>query len=136
MDWLVLRSNRIKVITEGLFQNLVNLDNLSLFDNKIEFSDQYVNIFQGIDKLRALVLAQNRIKHIPEGLFRNLVNAKGIDLSFNRIASIPEGFFCDLKSLKYISINENKNEDLSKSISSNITICEESINYELEADEE
>jgi len=136
LDSLVLRDSEIKVIPEGLFQNLVNLDYLSLFGNKIEFSDQRVNIFQGLDKLGALVLARNRIKHIPEGLFRNLVNVKRIDLSFNRIASFPERFFCDLKSLKYISINKNENEDLSKSIPSNITICEKGINNELEADEE
>jgi len=136
LDSLVLTENQIKVIPEGLFQNLVNLDYLSLFGNKIDLSDQSLNIFQGLVKLRVLFLAQNRIEHIPEGLFRNLHNLKGIDFSQNRISFFPEGFFRDLKNLKFLQIDDNENEDPSKSIPSNITICEDEIYDRLEDKDE
>ncbi len=136
LDYLNLGGNYIKILPEGLFQNLVNLRILYLEDNEIDLSDQFHSIFQGLDNLRSLCLGFNLIKHIPEGIFRNLVNVKGVIFRYNQIAYFPEGFFRDLKSLKFLDISENGNEDLSKSIPSNITICEDEIDDLIDSDKD
>jgi Leucine-rich repeat (LRR) protein len=122
LNYLNLALNQIKVIPDGLFRNLENLDDLNLHGNEINLLDQCVNIFQGLNKLKALNLSDNQIEQIPHGLFRNMNNLKAIDFEVNRIAYFPEGFFRDLINLKYLVIDENG--VLSKSIPSNITICQ------------
>ena len=132
LKYLNLAFNQIKVIPDGLFRNLANLDDLNLQHNEINLLNQSVNIFQGLNKLKSITLAENQIEQIPHGLFRNLNHLKAIDFEVNRIAYFPEEFFRDLISLKYILVDEN----LSKKIPSNITICVDDFYDYLEKDKD
>ncbi len=107
-----LAINQIKVIPDGLFRNLANLDDLNLQRNEINLLNQSVNIFQGLNKLKSITLAENQIEQIPHGLFSSLNHLKAIDFELNPIAYFPEEFFRDLISLKYILVDENLSKEI------------------------
>ncbi len=99
LEKLDLSDNEIKEILELKLDKLVNLRELYLDSNKIN----YVGKFDRLDNLQILYLSNNKLKYI-DGL-NKFVNLKILHLSDNKIRHIEE--LDDLVNLQKLNLNNN-----------------------------
>ncbi len=93
---LHLESNQIKIIEDGAFKHLPNLEEVSLYDNK--FKSLGAKVFENNSKLKVIWLQGNKIKIIAPETFRNLNQLKSIDFEGNECVGNEIGcFYCDTK---------------------------------------
>jgi hypothetical protein len=78
---IILRSNKIKHIYKGSFNELTNVIRLDLNYQNIQYLER--NCFAGLDSLEVLYLASNEIKNISSGAFDGLNKLTDLDLNFN-----------------------------------------------------
>ncbi|XP_058016516.1 toll-like receptor 5 [Ahaetulla prasina] len=65
------------------------------------------DLFQHLEKLRALNLSSNHLRDLPGNLFQSLTSLEILDLGANRLHKLPEQIFRSLKSLHGLSVRGN-----------------------------
>lgn len=87
-------------------KNLINLQSLLMFGNKIEVFNENITTLR---KLKVLDLSRNELKSIPESL-NNMKELTSINFSSNQIEDMPK--IGDLPNLIIIDISNNKLKSL------------------------
>ncbi|MFH4974122.1 hypothetical protein AB6A40_000831 [Gnathostoma spinigerum] len=100
---LVLSSNRLRELNEGVFEGMNNLQQLSLKDNEIKSIDQ--NVFFSNPNLAMIDLSHNELIDLPSSLLITQLNVLLVDLSFNKMIRTPYGAFS--RRVKTVLLNEN-----------------------------
>ena len=106
---LNLENNFISSIENNSFDSLTNLETLSLALNNITNLNQD-GIFKNLLNLNELNLSRNSIEILNKNLFQNLNKLLIIDLSFNKIELIRNYSFDSLFNLKSLYLNDNSDE--------------------------
>lgn len=102
---LSLRSNEMSIIKPEAFYGLFNLDLLDLGRNKIQIFISY-NLFS-VNNPLTLILDHNKITLLKRSTFYNLYSLRTLDLRHNLIISIESGTFLDLLFLKDLYLSNN-----------------------------
>ena len=131
---LVLVEGEMVVLSAGLFNDLHNLDILSLNDNQLSVLPEKLfassralrilymgdnalttlpaKLLAGLDSLQNLVLDSNRIETLPVGVFDGLSSLTKMDLSDNNLRALPANAFMDLNQLEKLELLQNDLETL------------------------
>ncbi|XP_076250315.1 uncharacterized protein LOC143190105 [Rhynchophorus ferrugineus] len=144
---LDLSRNQIENLSDGVFNNLTDLEVLYLWANSINNITN--ETFKGLIKLKLLELSDNQIRDLPEGAFidlvdlvnislrannlqyihsntfRNCNSLENVRLGMNDLITLENNVFSNLKSLKTIELNNNKLETLPEELFINSTNLEE-----------
>ncbi|KAJ0032657.1 hypothetical protein NQD34_002738 [Periophthalmus magnuspinnatus] len=102
---LHLKSNRLRAIPAGAFENLSNLRELHLQDNLLSSQGIGPMAFSDLKRLEYLDLSNNNLSVVPSGLPKSLLM---LHLEKNSIHSIPADSLSSLRSLEYLVIHNNK----------------------------
>lgn len=102
---LDLGENRISILRNESFDNLLQLTGLRLMDNLI--SNITNGIFYSLRGLHVLNLAKNKIQHIERGAFDKNQEIEAIRLDKNLLTDI-NGIFASLNSLLWLNLSENQ----------------------------
>ncbi|KAK7889067.1 hypothetical protein WMY93_024627 [Mugilogobius chulae] len=102
---LHLKSNKLKEISEGAFENLSNLRELHLQDNLLSSEGIEPTTFSHLSSLEYLDLSNNNLSVVPSGLPKGLLM---LHLEKNSIHTIPADSLSSLRSLEYLVIHNNK----------------------------
>ena len=95
----------LRSIPEGVFDDLTNLEELTISITKIsELPDE---IFDTLTNLKKLTLRGNKLTNLPEGIFRHNKNLGEIDLSKNELTEISENAFDEIESGAKIALHRN-----------------------------
>ncbi|XP_032090105.1 toll-like receptor 5 [Thamnophis elegans] len=73
------------------------------------------DLFQPLEKLRALNLSSNHLRDLPGNLFQSLASLEILDLGENRLHKLPEQIFHSLESLRALRVRGNPLMTLSSS---------------------
>lgn len=103
--YLNLQENRINVIHDQAFQDLVQLENFYLNDNLL--SDLPGLAFKGLTRLKMLNLGGNQLTNVSNTWFSDLVELEVLYLDRNQLVYIEEGTFENLTSLITLHLNSN-----------------------------
>lgn len=103
--YLNLQENRISVIHDQAFQDLVWLENFYLNDNLL--SDLPRLAFKGLTHLKMLNLGGNQLTNVSKTWFSDLVELEVLYLDRNQLLYIEEGTFENLTSLITLHLNSN-----------------------------
>ncbi|XP_028988367.1 carboxypeptidase N subunit 2 [Betta splendens] len=88
---LILASNRLSNLSEGVFGNVTLLERLDLSENRLAFLPE--RIFSELRGMKALHLHGNNISEVGAGLFRDQSAVEQLYLSDNRLEALPPGLF-------------------------------------------
>ncbi|XP_031639841.1 toll-like receptor 7 [Contarinia nasturtii] len=102
---LDLGENRINVLRNESFENMLQLTGLRLMDNLI--SNITNGIFYPLRGLHVLNLANNKIQNIERGAFDKNYKIEAIRLDKNLLTDI-NGIFATLNSLLWLNLSENQ----------------------------
>ncbi|KAM3608435.1 uncharacterized protein V6R79_025259 [Siganus canaliculatus] len=105
LKYLNLQENRINVIHDQAFQDLVKLENFYLNDNLL--SDLPRLAFKGLSRLKMLNLGGNQLTNLSKTWFSDLVELEVLYLDRNQVLYIEEGTFENLTSLITLHLNSN-----------------------------
>lgn len=105
LRYLNLQENRINVIHDQAFQDLVQLENFYLNDNLL--SDLPRLAFKGLGRLKMLNLGGNQLTNVSKTWFSDLVELEVLYLDRNQVLYIEEGAFENLTSLITLHLNSN-----------------------------
>ncbi|XP_054602514.1 nyctalopin [Nothobranchius furzeri] len=105
LRYLNLQENRINVIHDHSFQDLVHLENFYLNDNLL--SDLPRLAFRGLSHLKMLNLGGNHLTNVSKTWFSDLVELEVLYLDRNQLLNIEEGAFENLTSLITLHLNSN-----------------------------
>lgn len=103
--YLNLQENRINVIHDQAFQDLVRLENFYLNDNFLTALPRLA--FKGISRLKMLNLGGNQLTNVSKTWFSDLVELEVLYLDRNQVLYIEEGTFENLTSLITLHLNSN-----------------------------
>lgn len=103
--YLNLQENRINVIHDQAFQDLVQLENFYLNDNLL--SDLPRLAYKGLSRLKMLNLGGNQLTNVSKTWFSDLVELEVLYLDRNQVLYIEEGTFENLTSLITLHLNSN-----------------------------
>lgn len=137
----------IKEISEGAFQDLTRLEELSFDECGIEIIHEKsfwylnkltsldlsynavkkipVNAFRELTELNELLLKKCQITSLPVNVFFNLLKLDSLDLSSNPIKTLPSNIFKSLKSLTSLDVSDCMLEKLSSNLLANNLKLEE-----------
>ncbi|XP_071851326.1 uncharacterized protein [Apostichopus japonicus] len=105
---LMLVSNNIAYIPEGMFQSLKNLSEIYLSKNKIETLSN--TSLLGLNHVRHMDLSNNSLTVIPRGLFSAYGGNHGLlilQLQRNKLTCLWNDTFQGLGNLAYLILNRN-----------------------------
>lgn len=105
LRYLNLQGNRINVIHDNAFQDLVRLENFYLNDNLL--SDLPRVAFKGLSRLKMLNLGGNQLTNVSKTWFSDLVELEVLYLDRNQLRNLEEGAFENLTSLITLHLNSN-----------------------------
>lgn len=105
LKYLNLQENRINVIHDQAFQDLVRLENFYLNDNLLSTLPRLA--FQGLSCLKMLNLGGNQLINVSKTWFSDLVELEVLYLDRNQLVFIEEGTFENLTSLITLHLNSN-----------------------------
>ncbi|XP_072889913.1 uncharacterized protein [Hemitrygon akajei] len=105
LRYLSLRYNRISAIMSHAFQQVPNLETLSLALNGINFIN--ISAFAGLSKLRFLSLTNNAIGEIFHATYMHVRNLEHLKLRNNRIPIIYSGYYSNLSRLVTLDLGGN-----------------------------
>ncbi|KAM9713043.1 uncharacterized protein ACNS7B_023364 [Menidia menidia] len=104
LSTLILRSNNLRSIPVGFFRLCVNVSELDLAQNKIQFIHE--EAFRSLGRLRILTLSNNKLSIVPNAT-RNLPFLSKLDLSSNSIGAIGCRDFGGMTRLSRLSLYQN-----------------------------
>jgi Leucine-rich repeat (LRR) protein len=105
-----LKYNKIDYLEPMLFKTCSNLEYIYLTGNKLKRLDP--NLFDGLYKLIGIYLSSNKIEQLDPQIFTGLINLKELYLRENRLRHLDPRLFNGLNRLTYLRINNNKLECL------------------------
>ncbi|XP_061580356.1 nyctalopin [Cololabis saira] len=105
LKYLNLQDNRINVIHDSAFQDLVRLENFYLNDNLLSDLPRFA--FRGLSRLKMLNLGGNKLTNVSRTWFSDLVELEVLYLDRNQLLNIEEGTFENLTSLMTLHLNGN-----------------------------
>jgi len=94
------------IMSEDVFLNLRNLQELSLVNNKLKKLQKYV--FGTAPYLKSLNLNENLLQVLQDGEFEKLRNLNKLYLENNKISKLIDSPFKNLLNLKYLSLAHNE----------------------------
>jgi len=102
---LDLAGNQLTSVDQRAFEDLVNLEEVSLEANRLSFLPE--PLFSGVRRLKNLNLGLNRLTSVP---VKSLAfpNLQSLSLEFNNITMLPGETLKDLTKLAYLSLTGNK----------------------------
>ncbi|XP_043107397.1 SLIT and NTRK-like protein 5 [Puntigrus tetrazona] len=109
LDLLHLGNNRIALIHDRAFGDLINLRRLYLNGNLIDRLT--ADMFFGLKSLQYLYLEYNKIREIVGGTFRFVPNLQLLFLNNNLLKTLPGGIFSSL-SLSRLNLRSNHFQNL------------------------
>lgn len=109
LDLLHLGNNRIALIHDRAFGDLINLRRLYLNGNLIDRLT--ADMFFGLQNLQYLYLEYNKIREIMGGTFRFAPNLQLLFLNNNLLKTLPGGIFSTL-SLSRLNLRNNHFQNL------------------------
>ncbi|KAI4474599.1 hypothetical protein M0804_014763 [Polistes exclamans] len=101
---LVLSDNGLIDITNDLFFNFPELENMELSNNNLDLP---VDIFDHTPNLRQLVLISSGIDILPLGIFYTLTKLEFLDIMSNNLENIDADLFNQLVSLTNLNLANN-----------------------------
>ncbi|XP_070601980.1 podocan [Erythrolamprus reginae] len=102
---LHLKNNKLEKIPVGAFNELSDLRELYLQNNKLNNDGMDNETFWKLSSLEYLDLSSNNLSQIPPGLPRNVVL---LHLEKNAIKSIGNDVLTQIKNLEYLLLHNNK----------------------------
>ena len=102
----IFENKHVRIADNDVFSNLLELKELHLYNNCIEFIDK--TLFSNLIKLKILSLNNNQIGKIEENSFSNLHNLEYLDLRRNHLSSLSAKSFVGLNNLKVLNLRKNK----------------------------
>ncbi len=106
LEILILDNNQLTALPEGIFANMVQLQNLYLQFN--DLSELQVGAFAGLGSLQKLNLVFNQLTQLQAGVFAGLDSLQELSLSFNQLRGLPAGLFAGLGHLQRLDLYSNK----------------------------
>ncbi|XP_074029651.1 uncharacterized protein [Leptinotarsa decemlineata] len=106
LEELSLANNRIVELHNCSFCGLNNMNHLDLSNNGISVIE--TRVFDGIEKINRLNLNNNNLSIIPLGTFNNISSLRVLFLSNNKIDYISTGTFSNLPNLRTLDISNNR----------------------------
>ncbi|PIK34530.1 hypothetical protein BSL78_28646 [Apostichopus japonicus] len=103
-----LQNSKIKLLHEGTFQGLSNLDKLRMSENEINILPK--GAFTGMPSLQGLYLDSNQITTMQVDAFQGLVNLLVLDLSKNDLPQIGFGVFNQTEDYKLTTLMLQRNQ--------------------------
>lgn len=97
---------KLTSLPAGIFDNLVNLDNLSLRINQFG-SSLSGDLFQHLTNLTDLDLVLAGLTSVPGTIFRGLTKISRLLFIGNKLPTLPVDLFLDLSNLRNLSLTDN-----------------------------
>uniref|UniRef100_A0A3Q3M477 Toll-like receptor 13 n=1 Tax=Mastacembelus armatus TaxID=205130 RepID=A0A3Q3M477_9TELE len=110
---LQLRYNKLSSLTSDIFTLCINVTDLDLTGNQIQFI--HVNAFRSLHGLKTLSLSRNGLKSVPPAT-RNLPTLVELDLSMNNISRLDRDDFANQTKLRRLSLYNNVISALHESV--------------------
>ncbi|KAJ9590044.1 hypothetical protein L9F63_016834, partial [Diploptera punctata] len=102
---LHLANNRIRSVPSALFQDLLNLDYISLESNFIRQLE--ADVFLGLTKLRNLWLSENEITYLHPSTFKHMKKLRLVCLENNTNLQVPaDKPFLDVPTLEKLFVSD------------------------------
>ena len=114
----IFQNKKLRIVDADVFSNLIQLKELHLSYNCIEFIEK--SLFSNLINLKKLTLCRNGLESIEENSFSNLHSLEYLDLSSNRLRSLSAKSFVGLDNLKLLYLNHNKMANFDLDIFDNI----------------
>eukprot|EP00013_Stygamoeba_regulata_P023692 CAMPEP_0177645560 /NCGR_PEP_ID=MMETSP0447-20121125/9315_1 /TAXON_ID=0 /ORGANISM="Stygamoeba regulata, Strain BSH-02190019" /LENGTH=1198 /DNA_ID=CAMNT_0019148053 /DNA_START=596 /DNA_END=4192 /DNA_ORIENTATION=+ len=114
---LMLGSNELSALPEGLHRSLPHLQTLDLFENQLA---SLPNDIVAMTTLESLDLRRNQLTELPS-LFSDLCNLLSLDLSENLFTELP-GDIGLLPSLEQLTVSSNPVKELPESLASSSSL--------------
>ncbi|WP_068457145.1 S-layer homology domain-containing protein [Aedoeadaptatus pacaensis] len=102
---IILDSNNITQLPEGIFDNMTGLTKISLGGNKL--SELSAGVFKNNKNLAILWLEGNQLSSLPEDLLKNNPLLSEVALSRNGLKELPKGFLTHATKLEALWLAEN-----------------------------
>ncbi|KAJ8047430.1 Carboxypeptidase N subunit 2 [Holothuria leucospilota] len=107
---LWLHGNMIRYLPAKLFEKTIRLEEIQLYENRLEEIPE--ELLQNVPLLKLIYLDENRIKRIPEDLFRNVSQLEVISFNRNMIDHVPAKLFEKTTLLEELYLQFNQLLDL------------------------
>ena len=120
LETLSTRSTQLTNLPAGIFDDLANLQTLSLSDNR-QLTNLPAGIFDELPNLQKLYLNHNRFASLLANIFDELSNLKILELRGNQLTSLPAGIFDELTSLQDLDLGHNQLTNLPDGIFDRLT---------------
>jgi Leucine-rich repeat (LRR) protein len=141
IDYLELKTQHVKEIRSGTFNDAKSLRSLQLHSNKItklmaynlradNLKELYIqnnqiekideNAFMGSTALEIVHLCGNKLKGIPEKLFKNLFKLKNLSFNYNQIEFLPPNLFSNNYYLETLHLRVNRFKTISHKMFSHL----------------
>jgi len=111
---LDLGANRLGTLNKDAFKGMINLNELDLFDNQIEYLPD--SVFDSLENLINLKVHKNKLKVIDEKIFISNINIETLDLSNNELEGLPPAVFQTLRRVTVLHMSSNLIKELDENI--------------------
>jgi Leucine rich repeat len=105
LRFLVLDGNLIREVPRAVFGETVDLEWISMNDNRIETLDK--DLFRNMPKLRVVSFSGNRLRRLPGELFANTLNMEVVDFNRNGMAWVGSDLLKSLTRLRVANFDSN-----------------------------
>uniref|UniRef100_A0A3Q2FEZ3 Nyctalopin n=1 Tax=Cyprinodon variegatus TaxID=28743 RepID=A0A3Q2FEZ3_CYPVA len=125
--YLNLQGNRINVIHDNAFQDLVRLENFYLNDNLyLNLQGNRINVihdnaFQDLVRLENFYLNDNLLSVLPRLPFKGLSRLKMLNLGGNQLTNVSRTWFSDLMELEVLYLDRNQLLNIEEGSFENLT---------------
>ena len=118
LTWVDLSYNRLKTLSQGLFNSLKLLWFLKIHNNELSYVPE--NSFSNCTKLITLHLHNNKLTVLSNKTFQ-LPDLAILDIGYNQLAWLPDGIFDSLVSLTQLHIDNNHLTTLPNNVFESVT---------------
>lgn len=99
--------NEIRQLRSDLFEDLHDLNELLLGQNKLVDFEKGASVFGNLTQLTTLDLSNNTISNIERSLFYGLENLLQIYMSHNKLYILPYQLFDRMRSIEVVDLSHN-----------------------------
>jgi Leucine-rich repeat (LRR) protein len=103
-------------LDSGLFNNLVNIEEINLGFNLLISSGITNQTFMGLKNLGVLSINNNELVYIRKDMFSDLVNLTNFDLSSNQIRDVDPSSFSLMSNLGFLNLSSNQIANLDRNV--------------------
>lgn len=107
---LDLADNQLSALPPALFHQASHLERLLLQNNSLSAASLSADVFHGLDNLLLLNLSRNGLvsQGLSEDTFSGLQKLMALDLSHNRLTHLPDGLLRAQNGLQILNLQHNK----------------------------